>query len=659
MNPNPIFLETAIKISERIINSAIWNGNKCSWKVYTPAFMFPKKREGKYELASTYVYQGVAGIGIYLSELYRIIKNDGLKRTLIGAANFCIDEAVNTPFNKYGFHNGTIGIAYFLAIAGVYLEDEKLLKNAFAVIAPIKGNEHNDSSIDVIGGAGGAIPALLRIYELTNNTEALEIALNLGEVLITRANKEPCGWSWGAKGHSSNVRNLCGFAHGAAGIGHAFLELYNLTKSDYYLYAAEQAFLYERKFYSAENKNWPDFRYTELSDFTSYQRFEELKTTLRNKRFPSYTVHYMSAWCHGAPGIGLSRLRAYELTSNETYWNESKNACEATINSLKPHSGNYSLCHGFLGNAETLLEASYVLKENSYMDIAMQKVIKGIELFEKKNIPWPCGTMGATTDPSLLVGEAGIAYFLLRIADKTVPSILAIKSGNVVSTKLPPKDSLELREEYINLYFSNILKGINDAAGKRISRLDEIKFKIGESISDVEKVYSYIDGYINSSCESVKAKLDDLFIVEKEKYINSKLNLDFSKEYTEKLLIEVDKSFDWKICRISLNPFSKLIKTKYNWDNITAGEETSLDGAKEEEQYLLLYKENNKINSKKISLFSFMLFSSLLNGAYLHEVVNSIKNVFEIEPEQINSLTEKIKEQIINAYKGNIIKISE
>ena len=139
--------------------------------------------------------------------------------------------------------------------------------------------------LHVIGGAGGAIPALLKIYEITKDRNPMDIAINLGESLIAKANMEPHGWSWGAL-KSSSVRGLCGYAHGASGIGHAFLELYNLTSSDYYLYAAEQAFLYERQFYNEEKYNWPDFRFSELSEFTLYNRINELREALKNNELP-------------------------------------------------------------------------------------------------------------------------------------------------------------------------------------------------------------------------------------------------------------------------------------------------------------------------------------------------------------------------------------
>jgi lantibiotic biosynthesis protein len=100
-----------------------------------------------------------------------------------------------------------------------------------------------------------------------------------------------------------------------------------------------------------------------LSEYTAYNKIEELKEALKNKTLPPYQTHYMSAWCHGAPGIGLARLRAYQLTGNEIYASESRNIVSATIKSLNIPHGNYSSCHGLFGNAETLLNVSRIFND--------------------------------------------------------------------------------------------------------------------------------------------------------------------------------------------------------------------------------------------------------------------------------------------------------
>src|SRR5690606_15068344 len=115
----------------------------------------------------------------------------------------------------------------------------------------------SDDRLDVIGGAAGAIPALLWIARAFDWEDAQAMALRMGEHLLKHAVREPFGWSWPTPG--LNVRNLTGFGHGTAGIGLALLEL-AATGDGRFRHAGEQAFQYERRFLDLERGNWPDFR---------------------------------------------------------------------------------------------------------------------------------------------------------------------------------------------------------------------------------------------------------------------------------------------------------------------------------------------------------------------------------------------------------------
>ena len=66
------------------------------------------------------------------------------------------------------------------------------------------------------------------------------------------------------------------------------------------------------RFFNSDVGNWPDFR-------------EESQRPNR-KSPPSYKTF----WCHGAPGIALSRLRAYQITGNEVYKEEAEIALNTT-----------------------------------------------------------------------------------------------------------------------------------------------------------------------------------------------------------------------------------------------------------------------------------------------------------------------------------------
>jgi lantibiotic biosynthesis protein len=239
----------------------------------------------------------------------------------------------------------------------------------------------------------------------------------LANYLLSKAKQSDHGLSWDTL-NLSNQKHLTGFSHGTAGIAWAFLELTQLTGQEQFKMAAEQAFQYERYWYSSEHENWPDLRNFSQSVLEQ-----------------NASLNYGVAWCHGAPGIGLSRLRAYQLLGDATCQTEAEEALRTTIRSLTPsHYGgwdNYSLCHGLSGNADVLIYASQILKDQTYKTMADQVGQQGLELFCQKNLPWPCGIMGGGESPNLMLGLAGIGYFYLRLHNpQQTPSVLIVTPCN-------------------------------------------------------------------------------------------------------------------------------------------------------------------------------------------------------------------------------------
>ena len=82
-----------------------------------------------------------------------------------------------------------------------------------------------------------------------------------------------------------------------------------------------------------------------------------------------------------------------------------------------PGQESYCLCHGIGGNAEALVLASSILDDANYLVQANQAGLRGIELYQRAGLNWPCGVNGGGVNPSLLLGLAGIGYFYLRLYD--------------------------------------------------------------------------------------------------------------------------------------------------------------------------------------------------------------------------------------------------
>jgi len=263
----------------------------------------------------------------------------------------------------------------------------------------------------VLSGRSGAIAALVTLATLLGDASLLDAAAAQARELICDAEKSKAGWSWKSP---SSFRNLTGFSHGAAGVGHALLELYRAVGDTKYRAAAEQAFRYERRWFAADVGNWPDFR-------NGFER--------RRSIGPPFS--YGTSWCHGAPGIALSRLRAFEILDDDGCRDEAivalKTTHETTAEALLGVGVNFSLCHGMAGNADVLLEGYRVLGAERSSDhvLAREVAQRGIDDAGGRR-GWLCGTGGGET-PNLMLGLAGIGYFYLRLYDRRIPSVLLLR----------------------------------------------------------------------------------------------------------------------------------------------------------------------------------------------------------------------------------------
>lgn len=425
-------LDEAARIGARFVKGAVWDGAGCTWQIVTHDRTSLGSRRPVVEWAGPALYQGTAGISLFLSELLAVTGDAGVRRTARGALDFalvCLDSSGTAPMG-FGLHSGRVGLAHALARHAVVTGDAWGADQARRVLAPLFGHESRDGGIDVIGGAAGAIPVLLQLAETIRLPEARTSAVALGEHLVRIARRWPEGWSWAGR-PGANARDLTGLAHGAAGCGAALLELWAATGEPTFRHAAEQAFAYEAHHFDPSLGNWPDYRHVEWGELLLHPvRFDAFRDILRaGAPAPCYQRTAMSAWCHGAPGIGLTRLRAHALLGTPSYADEARTAVHTTRAMLRRGCSNYSLCHGAFGNCETVLHAAEHFGEPAWR-VEVEGWVREALAAHGWSAPsgsargWPSGALNALPDPSLMLGEAGVGHFLLRLARPEVPSVL-------------------------------------------------------------------------------------------------------------------------------------------------------------------------------------------------------------------------------------------
>ncbi len=404
------FLETACAIARRISRDAIWSDGRCNWVgPFMDSFQAWDVRQKSF---GPDLYCGTAGVALFLAMAAEAADDRLIRRTAEGAARHAAAHAKESPpQQRIAVYSGTLGIAWSLLEIGRVLGDGDWTERAGGLLDGVEDGIPG-AGLDVMSGYAGAIPAFLALARRCKRPGLVGLALRCGEELERAAVRTSEGWSWKTIDipGQAGMRNLTGFSHGTAGVGWALLELSEATGEGRFRSAADEAFRYERTHYSAEQENWPDFR-----DFLRP----------RGGNGPVFGT----AWCHGAPGIALSRLRAWELTASPEARQEAEAAIRTTTRSLEAPDaakGGFSLCHGCAGNADVLLEAARSLGAAEAVETAGKIGCAGIEQFEARRLPWPCGLPGAGETPGLMLGTAGIGYFYLRLANPGIQTLLRI-----------------------------------------------------------------------------------------------------------------------------------------------------------------------------------------------------------------------------------------
>jgi type 2 lantibiotic biosynthesis protein LanM len=152
--------------------------------------------------------------------------------------------------------SGQSSIIYALVRASEFLGEEEWLDHARR-FAEMLDAEHiaSDRKFDLMTGAAGAALGLLALHRATRLPEALDKAVLCGEHLLEHRSASPPGpRAW----KTLRGKMLTGFSHGAAGIAYALLKLYEVTNESSFLEAALEAEAYESSVFLPEVCNWPD-----------------------------------------------------------------------------------------------------------------------------------------------------------------------------------------------------------------------------------------------------------------------------------------------------------------------------------------------------------------------------------------------------------------
>jgi lantibiotic modifying enzyme len=134
----------------------------------------------------------------------------------------------------------------------------------------------------------------------------------------------------------------------------------------------------------------------------------------------------MTAWCHGAPGIGLARACTPAGLADADVPSEVETAIAETIAAPLSHLDH--VCCGNLGRAEIVLTVGMRLGRDAWVSRARSTIeaVAGLVRSQGRDGMRGQGYLRGAADPGFFQGLAGIGYEMLRaVSPHVVPSVLA------------------------------------------------------------------------------------------------------------------------------------------------------------------------------------------------------------------------------------------
>jgi type 2 lantibiotic biosynthesis protein LanM len=395
-------LSQARAIGQRLASLAVRGDGDVSWI----GLEFRNERQWFVVPLGNDLYDGLPGIALFLAWLGEVTceeQHNALARAAMATVRRQIGYA--HYMTSIGGFAGLGGVIYALTHLAMLWNEPELLHEAEELVGRLQEFIDRDEESDIIAGAAGCIAALHGLYQCSRSNHTLAAMLQCGDRLLARTVRAEHGVGWPSK--HANGKPLTGLSHGAAGVAWQLLELYALTADERFQAAAKEAIAYERSLYCQVAGNWPDLR------------VENTSVQPRQSGQP----RFMTAWCHGAAGIGLARLRSLHYLDDSFMREEISTALRTTVASGFGH--NHSLCHGDFGKLDFVLQAARTDEFANWQPEVDRLACKITQSVQRDG--WLCGNPLAIESPGLMTGLAGIGYGLLRLIEPArVPSVLSL-----------------------------------------------------------------------------------------------------------------------------------------------------------------------------------------------------------------------------------------
>lgn len=371
------------KMISRLCGAAITAGEDIGWA----GLKFYHKNRWSLKPVDLYLYGGIAGITLVLAKYQQLFPDEKAGRIFSLAAEKMMShtDALAKTDRHEKVRTGLLEGEGSFVPAYLFLyditKDDRYLLYAGRHYKAMEPFIWQDGCPDYLSGIAGAGAAAVLLFQRTGEKEYLLSAVKTEKRLWAMRKEQNTGVGWILE---NMERPLAGMAHGGSGILIFYCGLYEATGEKEYLQKAKAVMDYEDSLFSEELGNWLDLR------------------------APEKDARVMNAWCHGAPGILLARLRLAKITDDKQASVDIERCVKALFE--KTTDQQLCLCHGLAGN---LLIMREYLKHNHdqrlqeiYENYCEEFLSEAIEVYDSHNNV-------EFLNPAFMNGLSGIIYALM------------------------------------------------------------------------------------------------------------------------------------------------------------------------------------------------------------------------------------------------------
>jgi type 2 lantibiotic biosynthesis protein LanM len=277
-----------------------------------------------------YLYDGIGGVAVFLAmalksypeaEFERIYKM--VSKKLFHYTKSLLKDEEKSESSHTGAFIGEGSVVYTYLLLYKVTQRQIYLDYAKMHSEILFKKMETEKTSDFLSGLSGAVVVLLKLYRETGEERLLKAAVEQGERIWERAERQKTGYGFPG---AMEGKALAGMAHGNSGYILAFSYLLEITGERCYQERIREFLAYENSLYSEKTGNWRDLR----------------KEDSGRKD--------LNAWCHGAAGILLSRMKLKHLKEFRDCA-EVQRDMERCVEALRlcPETESVCLCHGLAG----------------------------------------------------------------------------------------------------------------------------------------------------------------------------------------------------------------------------------------------------------------------------------------------------------------------